>query len=293
MDTSKALPMLPMSAHVVQVPIPAATLPPESETNTYLILDAHVGTREAVLVDAGSSNPLHLQRLLDLLSQLGIRHVKALVATHYHPDHVCGFPALQELLQAPIFVHEADLQGALQVFACSNVHSLTVYPLPDELSVGSISLKMRHAPGHTHGHIHVEIAADAVVLVGDHLSGLGTVWIGPPDGHMQTYYEALTSLMAGPWEVAGPGHGAPLMDVPQAAQTLLARRHTREEQILSLLQAGPQNRFWLTQAIYSATVLAQARGVAERTIQAHLQYLLENGRLRREYLPNTGFVYYL
>ena len=315
MDLLPPLSMFPLTTHVVRVPIPTATLPPESDTNTYIIFDPRVSVREAVLVDAGSNNPQHIRSLLNLLQQLGIRRVNALVATHYHADHVSGLPALQESLQAPIFLHEADRHAALRVLARekdavhphpdfshgkapasaerSEVRNLTILPLPDVLNVGNILLKMHHAPGHTHGHIHVEIADDAVVLVGDHLSGMGTVWVGPPDGHMVTYYKALTSLIEGSWEVAGPGHGFPLIPAAYAAKTLLDRRHAREEQILTLLQKKPRDRFWLTRAIYPVSVLDQAGWVAERTVQAHLQYLLDGGLVRRHYHPDTGFMYSL
>jgi pimeloyl-ACP methyl ester carboxylesterase len=78
---------------VLLLPLAAATLPPASHVNTYLL-----GDGEAILVDPGSPFPAENAKLLAALAaageQLG-RRVVEIWLTHHHPDHVAGVEALR------------------------------------------------------------------------------------------------------------------------------------------------------------------------------------------------------
>jgi ribonuclease/clavin/mitogillin len=278
---SHALRTIQLSDHVIQFAVPTPTLPPAYETNTYLITSGEQG----VIVDAGSQDAHVLGALVQEIRNHGVTDVVAIVATHYHRDHTQGMPALQQAFHAPIFVHVADLDNAKLEM---NTPHLDVRPLPENFNLSNLNLshltiETRHAPGHTHGHVHVLIPQDGVILVGDHLAGDGSVWIGPPDGHMADYYSSLQAIADSGCQLAGPGHGAALQDAADAAHRLRLRRESRETQIVDWLQGQPASLFQIVQHLYGDTVPPEAMWVAKKTVQAHLAQLMSQHRVFRHY----------
>jgi glyoxylase-like metal-dependent hydrolase (beta-lactamase superfamily II) len=272
-----------ISEHVLKIAIPTPTLPPSFETNTYVIRCSG----SALLVDAGSRDPAVLEDLVAVLAREGVVHVQGLVATHYHRDHTQGLPYLQKMFQAPIYIHPADEHAARPEM----VGAVDVRPSLPAYDLDGLQVTIQHQPGHTHGHIHVLVPEDGVLLVGDHMAGDGSVWIGPPDGHMASYYEALQSIAQSGCHIAGPGHGPTITNAPEAATALLARRQGREREIVELLASGPRTLTEIMDAIYRGNIPDAAMWVARKTVQAHLQHLLDLNRIRRSYTPDRGFTY--
>jgi ribonuclease/clavin/mitogillin len=268
-----------LSEHVVQFKVPTPTLPPEFETNSYLIHDQNQG----VIVDAGTRDEALLNQLIDLIQGHGVTEVKALIATHYHRDHTQGLPYLQYKLDAPIWVHAIDLPMARQEMLQTNPPNLRVAPMQSNLLLKDLSIEVIHAPGHTHGHVHITVPRDGVVLVGDHLSGSGTVWIGPPDGHMADYYQTLDRLAEDSYLMAGPGHGDAIPKVRKAALEMKHRRQRREQDIVSLVTGQSYTLQQITHQLYDGAVPEEAMWVARKTVQAHLQYLLDQSRISRDF----------
>lgn len=284
MTASPTIRTTQLSQHVIQLAVPTPTLPPSYETNTYLVFcDGH-----GVLIDAGSQDEAVLQSLVDHVRDYGSPQISALVATHYHRDHTQGLPFLQRAFDAPIFVHSLDMPGA-RVEMQSEI--LDVREIPSTLEVGSLSLEVRHVSGHTHGHIHIELAKDGIILVGDHLAGDGSVWIGPPDGHMNDYYAALDDIVNSHCHIAGPGHGAALTDAPHAARQLKARREAREAQIASWLQQQPATLPEIVDYLYGGTIAPEVMWVAKKTVQAHLLHMLSQHRIQRHRHIDGRFMY--
>ncbi|MCL6600481.1 MAG: MBL fold metallo-hydrolase [Alicyclobacillus macrosporangiidus] len=280
-----AIPLLRIAPHVFQCPVPAPTLPPAFSTNTYLI--AKDG--EGVVVDNGTDDPDAIQALLDTIRSAGVRRVTALIATHHHRDHTSGLPALHRAFQAPVYIHPLDRTRLTWPAA----DTAALEDAPPALSCAGIALHLRHCPGHTHGHLHVEIPGEDVILVGDHLAGQGSVWIGPPDGHMASYFRALDAIAASGCRIAGPGHGPVLKDAAAAARQLKERREGREAEVLNLLAERPRTLGEIVGAIYGDTVPPGVRLAARRTVQAHLQHLLSCGLAKREFDADRGFIYRL
>lgn len=281
-----------LSEHVIQLPLPTATLPPENFTNTYVI---HQGA-QCLIVDVGCTETTCFTQIQELLAALGCTKVVGLVATHYHHDHTAGLPYLSRLLEAPIYIQALDLDQALHTM-CQNApeytdSQLNVSKAPRELSVGSLHIQLEHLPGHTHGHLHILIPEDQVVLVGDHLSGFGTVWIGPPDGHMDLYYQALDRLVQESYKIAAPGHGQALTNAAKAASSIHQRRLSRERQMINLLHQQPRTAAELTSEIYGAGTPPQVQWAAKKTILAHLARMHDHGVIQRFYHPaRHTFVY--
>ena len=290
MENRSAVETSIVAAHVVRLAVPTPTLPPAFETNTYVIFNGD----KAILVDAGSDHPDILAELVHTIGRLGIRQVEALLATHYHRDHTHGLPYLQRHYRAPILIHPADQTQLQHEFAAIGQTEAAqfIQAMPRAWDLAGLRVDIRHAPGHTHGHVHIIIAADDVILVGDHLSGDGSVWIGPPDGHMSDYYTALNAIVDSGMTVAGPGHGSVLLDAPAAARRIRQRRDRREQDMIDLLHGAALTIDELTNQLYAGVVPEEAMWVARRTVRAHVLHMLADHRVRRTYTgAHAGFRY--
>lgn len=180
-----------------------------------VVLEADDGSG-AVLVDPG----FDVEVVLDELHRRGLP-VTAIVLTHAHLDHAYGaaeakaaFPAAPLLLHRddlPLF-HSLAMQAAMFGFpAPTPVREDGVLADGDTVPVGSESVLVRHAPGHSPGHV-VLIAPQAsppVAVVGDVLFagsiGRTDLWGGSLPDLERSIREVLYRL-PGDTRVV-PGHG--------------------------------------------------------------------------------------
>ena len=252
--------------------VPYPNVLPYGTVNLYVIQDGG----EAVIVDGGATGD-HLDLVVERLRQLGIRRVAAIIATHYHVDHTAGIPELKARLRAAAFMHPLDVSAFDDKFP----HAAgTFEPCPERLRAGHRELYIIHQPGHTHGHLHLWLPDAKALFVGDHLVEEGSVWVGPPDGHMADYYRALEAVMAAGADVALPGHGPVIRRPDLSAERLRERRQMREEQMLAILAEGPKTLAELTAALYP-DVDPRALPFARHTVMAHLERLEEQGVVRK------------
>ncbi len=138
-------------------------------------------------------------QLLDALETLEIRpsDINVVVHTHVHPDHVGGHLLNGDVLfdNAEVFVHEQDL-----------IHEpWSEYPIPDVIraSLGAVrdrgqltavstlstlpmGLGIIETPGHTPGHISIEVIGDdgPVLIAGDVTHN--PIQLQHPDWHVAT-----------------------------------------------------------------------------------------------------------
>lgn len=275
-----------LSEHVFRISVPTRTIPPLNQTNTYVIKAG----QSAYVVDCGGAEMDVIAQVASLFASLGIKQVIGYVATHYHPDHTVGIPLLRQLFEAPVYVHPFDQANAAKEMHMDSAHLQAPAPV---LTIASVSLRVMHQPGHTHGHLHIQVDPDDLLMVGDHMAGEGTVWIGPPDGHMRDYYEALKKIAASSATFALPGHGAPIASPQTASAALLQHRLDREAQIRQLLTTRPHTLNEIVTALYADRNLGSALRFAKRTTQAHLTHLIDNGYVGRRCLaPDFKMVYY-
>ncbi|SIS64998.1 MBL fold metallo-hydrolase [Alicyclobacillus vulcanalis] len=280
---ANAGPLEQVSPGVWRMCIPYPNVLPYGTVNVYVVADEG----EALVVDAGAVGD-HVEQLARGLRDIGVQRVRALVATHYHVDHTAGVRDMTARFGAPAFMHPLDVAAFDEKFPAARG---TFAPCPERLRVGHRALDVIHQPGHTHGHLHLWLPDVRAIFVGDHLVEEGSVWVGPPDGHMEDYFRALEAVTRSEAEVALPGHGPAIRRPQAAAKRLLERRRMREEQILHILNDGPKALEELTRALYPR-LDPRALPFARHTAIAHLEHLESQGFVRRTMLSKDWVMRY-
>jgi len=140
------------------------------QTNTYLIADEQGG--EAAVIDPSDQGEL----IVAEAEQRGWR-IGNIWLTHAHFDHLGGAAGVADRINPPppVAMHPDDyplwrIQGGAPFFG------MRIDPGPEPtiylhhgqiLHLGSNQLEVRHAPGHTRGHVMFYCAADGVLFCGD------------------------------------------------------------------------------------------------------------------------------
>jgi endoribonuclease LACTB2 len=260
-------------------PLRTPTKPPATTTNCYL-----VGTRDFIVVDPGSPYEDEQAALAGFVRGLTAegRHLREIVLTHQHPDHVGGVERLRE-----------QMGGRVQVAA----HRLTAEALGAGVRVDRfieegdsielegeprILLRAMHTPGHTRGHLSFYDERAGALLTGDNIVGSGSVLIDPPEGNVRQYLSTLERYRALPRLVAlfgghGPAVGSPVAKIDE----YIEHRLKRERDILDAVRAGASTPAAVVAQAYT-DVHPRMRALAERAVLAHLEKLEEDGMVRRD-----------
>jgi glyoxylase-like metal-dependent hydrolase (beta-lactamase superfamily II) len=108
-----------------------------------------------------------------------------------------------------------------------------------------------------------------------------TVVINPPDGDMRAYLASLELLLSQDAAIFAPGHGY-LIGAPQKeVKRLIAHRLAREAKVAAALQRrGPATLEELVADVYDE-VSPRLHPVAMRSLSAHLDKLVIEGRARQ------------
>lgn len=180
-------------------------------TNCYVLED---GGR-AALIDPGDE----AGRILAQVERDGVQ-VDYILLTHGHYDHTTAVPELAAALpQAKIYIHQSDANGAgSRLFPLAGrVDELLFYDEGDRLTVGGVTVRVLHTPGHSLGSVVLQ--ADHVLFTGDTLFAGSCGRTDLPGG---SYEQILASLrrLAG---LEGDFHVLPGHDV---ASTLERERQT-------------------------------------------------------------------
>ena len=237
-------------------------------TNQYI-----VGKESAVIIDVALSADSNMDGILEQAEAMGAKRIDKILLTHIHNDHTGGAMALRKRCGAKLGIHRSR-RGYLggEDFQ---------YDDNDRISFGGGELHVLHTPGHESGHCCFYESGDKVLFSGDNILGYGTAVIHPPDGNMTDYMTSLERLLGFDINVILPGHG-PLIGKPEAKiREYIKHRLEREQQVLAALRAGRNTIGDITQMIY-VDVSAALQRVAEFSVQAHLEKLMREGRVKRE-----------
>jgi glyoxylase-like metal-dependent hydrolase (beta-lactamase superfamily II) len=168
-------------------------------------------TKEAVIIDPGGGE----SEILGYCTENGLQ-VKYLIATHGHPDHVCGNARLQKETGARILMHHDDASFFWQPETKQyfSMLGLPQSPTPDELvkdddriHFGTEQLQVIHTPGHTPGGIC--LYSEPNCFTGDTLFAGGVGRTDFPGGSTEELLNSIRNrLLTLPQDtIVWPGHG--------------------------------------------------------------------------------------
>jgi endoribonuclease LACTB2 len=254
------------------------TLPPATHTNVFL-----VGRGEAVLVEPASPYPEEVERVAAWVAAAegeGLR-VRAILATHHHPDHIGGAVALRDRLGLPLWAHgetAALLQGRVAV----DRELVDGEALELRGGAGDVTLVAVHTPGHAPGHLCFLEPSTGTMIAGDMVAGIGTILIAPDEGDMGAYLDSLHKMVDAGATTLLPAHGGPIPDAAACVDRYVAHRLAREARVLAALEAhgdGATAADLLPLAYDDAPKAFWP--LAAMSIEAHLLKLERDGGVRR------------
>lgn len=137
--------------------------------NAYLVRCARTG--EWAAIDPGAE-----AAAMAAVLEAAEEPLRAIFLTHAHLDHVEGVADLVRRVPAPIYLHPADrpLYEAVAEQGEMFGYAVETPPPPDaelhggeRFRLGACEIEVRHAPGHSPGHVVLYSAEAGVAFVGD------------------------------------------------------------------------------------------------------------------------------
>jgi ribonuclease/clavin/mitogillin len=261
-------------------PVRTPTKPPATHTNCYLIYNS----REILVIDPASPYEDEQQALAACLNDLIAegRTVREMILTHLHPDHVGGVNALKSHIEARVNVaaHKYTAEALGDTVRVDRlIEDGEVIHLEGE---PPIHLRAMHTPGHARGHLCFYEERTGTLISGDNIVGLGSVLIDPPEGNMRVYLNSLQRMRALPnLSVLFGGHGPAIANPYTKIDEYINHRLEREANILRAVQSGAATPAQIVAQVYS-DVSPKLRSMAERSVLAHLEKLVEDGLVKRD-----------
>ena len=234
-------------------------------TNTYLVGDGDA----LACIDPGPDDDRHLAAIEAAVRDVH-GHIATVLLTHSHPDHRPLARRLVERSGADLLAWDPGDDGARRLRD------------GDIVQIGGVALRAVHTPGHASDHLCYFDAGAGELFTGDHiLSGMTTV-INPPDGDMSDYMESLQRVLALRPRLIHPGHGRGIANGVAVIEQYIAHRLEREAQVEDAVRRRGEAvaPIDVVPEIYAAYPEA-LHAAAARSVQAHLDKLVRDGRARR------------
>jgi glyoxylase-like metal-dependent hydrolase (beta-lactamase superfamily II)/8-oxo-dGTP pyrophosphatase MutT (NUDIX family) len=242
-------------------------------TNTYLVGG---GPRnEWAVIDPGPSLAPHVEAIL----KAAPGPIRWILVTHTHQDHSPAANELRERTGAQVLGRIASYpQNQDPAFKPDRILAHGERLAIDQ----DTTLAVFHTPGHASNHLCYLLEQERMLFTGDHVMQTSTVVIGPPDGDMTAYLDSLRALLKVELSWFAPGHGFLMAQPHKALEGIVAHRLRREAKVLEAVTelAGADTDALLAR-VYD-DVKPGLHPVARRSLTAHLQKLVADGRVRQE-----------
>mgnify|MGYP003187789086 CR=1 FL=1 len=249
----------------IYVPLPDNPL---KYLNCYVL----VSDGETLIIDTGFNRPECKQALFDGLDELQVdfAHTK-LFLTHLHGDH-SGLTEELTVRGVPVFMNAIDYNYLCQELASGGWQAMEQiflsegfpieeiekqkkgnqarlyspqHPFPaatvqdnDVLTVGDVSLRCIHTPGHTPGHTCLYIEEKEILFSGDHIlfdiTPNISVWRNVPYS-LADYLESLQKIKCLKVSHTFPGHREFHGDIQDRIDALTLHHHARLKEILDAI----------------------------------------------------------
>ena len=267
-----------------RVALPVDTRAPVGTTNAYLAA--------GLLVDpAARADALDAAVGVDEGGGSGAETVAvdAIAVTHTHPDHVGAVAAYADLTGAPVFAHADHVD---RFAAATGVEPDETFRDGDR--VGDTPVRAVETPGHAPDHVAFAVgpagenerddtaARPRELLCGDLAVAEGSVVVGAPDGDLRDYLQSLARVRAAGYDRLLPGHRPAIADPEAVCDGLIDHRLARERAVLDAVEAGASDVESVVDAAYEKD-LTGVEDLARATVVAHLEKLVAEGRIGREW----------
>ncbi len=241
-----------------------------------------VGQGQVAVIDPGPDDEAHLAALLEAVRGETVTHI---LVTHSHADHSPLARRLKAATGAATLAHgavTAPPSSGLRLDASIDHGFVPDIRLAegDAVSGPGWTLEALFTPGHMSNHMCFALKEERALFAGDHVMSWATSVIAPPDGDMAQYFASLRKLLERDDQVYHPGHGPSRRDPLPLVRGYLAHRRMREEAIRARVAQGARTVPEIVATIY-ADVDPRLHGAAALSTTAHLDHLVEQGKLRK------------
>ena len=256
-------------------------------TNSYV-----VGEGEVAVIDPGPDDSDHVEALTRAVAGETVSHV---IVTHTHIDHSPATRAFARAVGAPIVgaLPAPPADGEPPMEAADHEFEPDIHLADGEAIAGpGWTLTPVFTPGHMSNHHCFALAEGGILFSGDHVMGWNTTIVSPPDGNMGDYLRSLETCIAREDALYLPGHGPPIERPRPFVRAYLKHRRMREGQILRCLEDGQATVPAMVGRMY-AHLPERMRWAAGRSVLAHLEHMVETGRIACDGPPTAEARYRL